>query len=58
MEVSNQHKNYDTRRKGNVQIGNIGSWHHPTGLDERNSLKSISGERERYLRQNYLAGIL
>ena len=64
MKIGKRHmtprKNQNARGKGNLQIlGNIGSWHHQTSGDERKeSKKSISGERESYSRQNYIARTL
>ena len=51
-------KSIKNQRKGNVQIlGNIGSRHHQTSVDEKKKIKkSISGERESYLKPNYIAG--
>ena len=60
IEIPNQEKNQNTRRKGNLPIlGNIESWHHQTSGDERKNLKkSILRELESYLRQKYIAETL
>ena len=53
-------KNQNAWRKGNLQVlGNIGSGHHQTSQDERKkkSKKSISGEREKYSKPNYITEI-
>ena len=59
VELLNQ-KNQNTRRKRNIRIlGNIGSRHNQTNRNERKKLKTrISGERESYSRQNYIAKAL
>ena len=59
IELSNQEKNQNPRRKGNEQIlGNGGRGHHQTCGDERkNKKKNTSGERESYSKLNYISEI-
>ena len=48
IELINQEKNQNARRKGNLQIlGNIGSGHHQTSGEERKKFLKISQENEK-----------
>ena len=58
-KTTKSRKNQNAWRKGNLQlVGKVGTGHHQTSEDERNSFKNILDERENYSKVKSIAGIL